>query len=250
MTDIKTLILDCETFPTQAFVWGLWDQNVSLNQIVQPGDILSWAAKWAGDRYIYFSGLNMASNADMMAGLWDMLDEADEVVGWNSNSFDLKLINAAFAVLGWGPPSPYKKVDLMRTVKQHMKFISNKLDFVSGQLGVGHKLEHQGFDLWAQCMQGDRNAWKVMREYNEQDVLLTERVYDRLRAWINTGVNRSAVDLGHVCPSCGSNHLHSRGTHRTTTMLYRKFQCQGCGAWSRTRVAEKQDRSEVLVAAR
>lgn len=247
---IRTLVVDIETFPTSAYVWGLFDQNVGLSQIVQPGDILSWSAKWAGDGSIYFSGLNMATHEEMMAGLWEMLNEADEVVGWNSNSFDLKLINAAFAVLGWGPPSPYKKVDLMRTVKQHMKFVSNKLDFVSGQLGVGHKLEHQGFDLWVQCMQGDRNAWKIMREYNEQDVLLTERVYERLRGWITTGVNRSAVELGHVCPSCGGNHLQSRGTARTTTMTYKRYHCQSCGSWSRTRIAEKQDRSEVLVTAR
>lgn len=247
---MKTLILDVETYPTEAYVWGLFDQNVGLNQIIEPGALLSWSAKWAGEDYIYFSGLNTATHAEMLAGLWDMLDEADEVVGWNSNSFDLKLINAAFAVLGWGPPSPYKKIDLMRVVKQNMKFVSNKLDFVSGQFGVGHKLEHQGFELWVQCMQGNKAAWRTMREYNEQDVLLTERMYDRLRPWITTGVNRSAIALAHVCPTCGSDHLQSRGTQMTTTIQYNRWHCQSCGAWSRTRIGEKQDRSQVLVPAR
>ena len=250
MADVKTLVLDLETFPTQAYVWGLFDQNVGLNQIIEPGDVMSWSAKWVDDRNLYFSGLNMAVKEEMLAGIWEMLDEADEVVGWNSNSFDLKLLNAGFATLGWGPPSPYKKIDLMRIVKQNMKFVSNKLDFVSGQFDVGHKLEHQGFDLWVKCMQGDKKAWKIMREYNEQDVLLTERMYHKLRPWITTGVNRSNLEGKFVCSTCGSSHLHSRGYHRTTTMVYRKYQCQSCGAWPRERLAEKREEKTQLVLAR
>lgn len=250
MSDVKTLILDIETYPTEAFVWGLWDQRVALNQIIEPGDTMSWAGKWYGDVNIHFSGLNMAVKEEMLAGIWEMLDEADEVVGWNSNSFDLKLLNAGFATLGWGPPSPYKKIDLMRVVKQNMKFVSNKLDFVSGQFDVGHKLEHQGFDLWVRCMRGEKKAWKIMREYNEQDVLLTERMYDKLRPWITTGVNRSNLEGKFVCPTCGSDHLHSRGFHRTTTMVYRKYQCQSCGAWPRERLAEKREETTQLVLAR
>lgn len=250
MSDVKSLILDLETFPTQAYVWGLFDQNVGLNQIIQPGDIMSWSAKWAGEDSIYFSGLNMATTEEMMAGLWELLDECDEAVGWNSNSFDLKLVNASFAVAGWGPPSPYKKIDLMRTVKQHMRFVSNKLDFVSQQFGVGQKVEHEGFQLWVDCMRGDKAAWKKMREYNEGDVLLTEKMYDRLRPWITTGANRSALSNSHVCPNCGGYHLQRRGTSLTTSMTYQRWQCLDCGTWSRSRIAEKRERKSQLVLAR
>src|SRR5690606_22777011 len=156
-------------------------------------------------------------------------------------------INAVFAELGWGPPSPYKKVDLMRTVKGQMKFLSNKLDYVSGRLGVGHKLEHKGFELWVECMAGNKAAWRTMREYNEQDVLLTERVYDRLRGWITNGVNRSTHTGSFVCPICGGNHLQKRGTAMTTTMTYQRYQCMSCGAWPRERIAIKKDRSQQLV---
>lgn len=250
MSNVRTLILDIETFPTMAYVWGLFDQNVGLNQIIQPGDVMSWSAKWAGDNNIYFSGLNMATPEEMLAGMWEMLDEADEAVGWNSNSFDVKLLNAGFAVQGWGPPSPYKKIDLMRTVKQNMKFVSNKLDFVSQQFGVGQKVEHEGFQLWIDCMQGKASAWKKMREYNEGDVLLTERMYDRLRPWITTGVNRSALANDHVCPSCGGHHLQRRGTARTTTQEYQRWQCLSCGAWSRSNKAEPREKKSQLVLAR
>lgn len=240
--EVKTLILDVETHPTSGYVWQLFDANLSLNQIIEPGGIMSWAAKWYGDDEVWYSSINMTTKRNMLKEIWKMLDEADEVVGWNSNSFDLKLLNAAFAVAGMGPPSPYKKVDLMRTVKSQMKFISNKLDFVSGQFGVGHKLEHEGFDLWVKCMNKDQEAWARFEDYNVQDVLLTERMYDKLRGWITSGINRSTVAQGFVCHNCGSSHLQSRGTAITTTMTYRRYQCQDCGAWPRERLSIKTEK--------
>lgn len=249
MTDVRTLILDIETSPTTAYVWQMFDNNLGLHQLIEPGGIMCWSAKWAGDEYIYYSGLNMASREEMALGIWEMLDEADEVVGWNSNSFDLKLINAMFLELGMGPPSPYKKVDLMRTVKSQMKFLSNKLDYISGRLDVGHKTEHNGFTTWVECLEGKRAAWALMREYNENDVLLTESMYEKLRGWITSGVNRSTISGDFVCHNCGSSHLQKRGTAITTTMLYQRYQCMDCGAWPRSRIAEKADRSQQLVRA-
>lgn len=156
----------------------------------------------------------------------------------NCNSFDIKLLNAAFAVYGFGPPSPYKKVDLMRIVKSQMKFLSNKLDFVSGQFGIGHKMEHEGFGLWVKCMEGDQKAWDTMHEYNVMDVVLTEKMYDKLRGWITVGVNRSNLTEKHVCPSCGSDHVQKRGTTVSMVRTYIRWHCQSCGSWSRSAVAE------------
>ena len=247
-SEIKTLILDIETFPTAAYVWQLFDTNVNLNAIIKPGGIMSWAAKWHEDDDVWYSSINMTSHKNMLKEVWKLLDEADEVVGWNSNSFDLKHLNAAFAVAGLGPPSPYKKVDLMRTVKSQMKFVSNKLDFISGEFGVGHKLEHEGFDLWVKCMNKDQDAWARFEDYNVQDVLLTERMYEKLRGWITTGVNRSTFHGDLRCHECGSKHLQSRGTAITSTQTYRRYQCQDCGSWPRERLAIKPaDRPTTLV---
>jgi hypothetical protein len=244
---IKTLILDLETFPTEAYVWGLWQQNIGLTQIKAPGYIASWASKWVDVDELEYSSVEFASRKDMLREVWKLLDEADEVVGWNSNSFDLKLLNAEFALFGMGPPSPYKKIDLMRTVKNQMRFISNKMAFISEQFGAGSKVEHQGFPLWTACMNGNKKAWKLFREYNEQDVLLTESMYHELRPWITTGVNRSAYNNEHCCPTCGSHKLQRRGTSLTTTLAYQRWHCKDCGAWSRSKLANKADRSKQLV---
>lgn len=248
MHEVKTLILDIELQPAQAWVWQLWDVTVGLNQLEAPSSIICWAAKWSGSDEIYFSSEKMHTKEGMVHAMWELLDEADEVVGFNSNRFDIKHLNAEFMKHELPPPSPYKKIDLLQVVKGNAKFMSNKLAYVSETLGIGSKIETGGFELWLDYMQGKKEAMRLMREYNEEDVLLTERLYDRLRPWITTGVNRSAVVNGHVCPTCGGSHLHSRGTTRTLQLTYRKYQCQSCGGWSRAVVAdEKSDRKNRLV---
>ena len=45
-TGAKILILDIETAPIRAKVWGIWNQNISIDQIESDWFILTWAAKW------------------------------------------------------------------------------------------------------------------------------------------------------------------------------------------------------------
>lgn len=251
MSNVKTLILDIETIPLEGYFWQLWDVNININHIKGHGGVLSYAAKWLNSDEIYFSSTYHHGRENMIQGMWELLDEADEVVGWNSNRFDIPHLNTEFIKAGLGPPSPYKKVDLLRTAKGVFKFPSNKLDYVSQILGLGQKVEHEGFPLWVKCMNGNKKAWADMREYNEHDVILTEEHYNKFLPWITTGVNRSAVAGGHVCPNCGSNHLHSRGNTTTLLLTYKRYQCQECGTWSRAKVAEKTgSRANQLVLAR
>lgn len=245
---VKTLVLDIETAPAEAYIWGLYDVTVGISQVKSSTSILCWSAKWAGDKDILFSSIHHFGKNKMIHGIYDLLNEADEVVGWNSKKFDTAHLNTEFILAGLPPPSPYKQVDLLAVVRSKMKFLSNKLDFVSRAMGIGNKVEHEGFPLWIACMAGDKAAWSRMREYNEQDVLLTEQLYDKLKPWITSGVNRSAVKHSLVCPNCGSSNLHSKGLTRTLQLQYRRFQCQDCGTWTRTVVAEhKTDRTTRLV---
>lgn len=244
---IKTLILDIETKPATAYVWGLWDQNIGLHQIVENDGILCWGAAWVGTDYTLFSSVNMTSERNMLKEIWNLLDEADEVVGWNSDRFDIKWLNGQFALQGWGPPSPYKKVDLCKAAKKNFRMLSNKLDHYLTRFGLENKVKHDGFELWVGCMNGDAESWRLMEEYNIGDVLRTEEMYHKLRPWLSGTINRSSVLAAHVCPECGGVHLQSRGYARTTTLTYRRWQCNDCGKWSRSRMPEKSDNSSTLI---
>lgn len=230
---MKTLLLDIETAPNLAYVWGLWKQNIAINQIENAGYVLCWAAKWLGERDITFHSVQRKSAASMLAPIHRMLDEAQAVIHYNGSSFDIPTLNKEFLVHGFQPPSPVKEIDLMLAVKDRFRFPSNKLDYVAQALGLGSKVRHEGHELWTKCMKGDAAAWRRMEEYNRHDVILLEKLYERVRSWIRRHPNVAAFAEAQVCPTCGSDKVQRRGTQVAQVMKYVRYHCQDCGAWFR-----------------
>ena len=235
---MRILLLDIETSPNLAYVWGLWQQNVSIGQIVESTQILSWSAKWYGEPLVYFDSVQHHSTKRMLKGIHKLLDEADAVIHYNGTRFDIPHLNREFLLSGYSPPSPYRQIDLLQTAKQRFKFPSNKLEYVANALGVGNKLKHSGFDLWLGCMRGDVASWKEMEEYNIQDVVLLENVYNKLQPWVKSHANHSLYNdkESKVCPKCGGVHLQKRGFAFTLASQYQRYQCKTCGAWSKDNV--------------
>ena len=113
MTGPKVLLLDIETAPNRVYTWGLFKQNVSINQIEEPGYTLCWAAKWLGKPRVMWEGIS--HHDDFILGIWKLLDEADIVVHYNGSKFDIPVLNKEFILADRTPPSPYIKVDLYKT---------------------------------------------------------------------------------------------------------------------------------------
>jgi len=238
---INILTIDIETRPNLAYVWGLWDQNIGLNQIEETGTVISWAAKWYGDRKVHFASDHHDGHAEMVRRAWELLDQADAVVGYNSKSFDMKHLNREFVLAGYPPPSPYVDIDLLTVVKQRFRFTSNKLQHIATELGLGSKVQHDGFDLWLACMKDDAKAWKIMKKYNMQDVVLTEKVYERLLPWIKVHPHRGLYGGDpDACPRCGHDEVVKRGFAHTRTSSYQIVHCKKCGGYSRTNKAENR----------
>lgn len=177
------LLLDIETKPIKAYVWGLWDQNVYIDQIIEPTEMLCFGARWLGQKRVTFKSVHHDGKKAMLEELHRMMDKADVLVGWNSASFDHKHINREFIENGMMPPSQVKDLDLMSVTKANFAFPSNKLDYVAQRLGVGAKVKHSGFQLWLDCMAGDEKAWKEMKKYQLQDVNLLVDLYYELLPW-------------------------------------------------------------------
>jgi hypothetical protein len=237
---MKTLILDIETSPNLAHVWGLFNQNVALNQLQEATRVLCFAAKWADSRKVLFHSEYADGHMGMLESAWDLLNQADAVVGWNSQSFDAKHLNAEFFTEHMNEPSPYKHIDLMRTVKSKFRFPSNKLDYVGGVADVGHKVKHEGHGLWVSCLNGDPKAWKRMEKYNRGDVVLTDSLYWRLLPWISNHPNIGLYNPKDEdqCPNCGSGSLRKQGFYTAETGRYQRYQCTLCGRWSRSTTRE------------
>lgn len=232
----NVLIIDIETSPNVADVWGLFDQTVSLSQLRESTRVIAFAAKWLDAPEVMFYSDFHDGHRDMILAAHALLGIADIVVHYNGTSFDIPHLNREFVEAGYDPPSPFKQVDLLRVVKKNFRFASNKLQHVSVQLGLEGKQEHEGHTLWVRCMAGEPEAWEEMRVYNVQDVRLTEKVYLRLLPWISNHPHMGLyVDESRpVCNRCGGTRLQKRGTAYTTLGAYQRYQCQGCGGWSRS----------------
>ena len=231
---MKILLLDIESSPNTAHVWGLWQQNVSINQLMESSYVLCYAAKWLGDKEVVFDSVHQSKPKTMLKGIHGLLNDADAVVHYNGTKFDIPTLNKEFLLHSFNPPSPYKQIDLLRVVRSNFRFPSNKLDYVAQRLNLGKKHEHEGHELWVKCMNGDKDAWKRMEQYNIQDVVLLESLYNALRPWIKSHPNHNLFADDHVCPNCASTRLQKRGTAISSTGTYQRYQCSSCGTWSQS----------------
>jgi hypothetical protein len=231
----KILVIDIETSPNIAYVWGLWDQTVSLSQLIESTQVIAFAAKWVGDDEVFFYSDHHDGHKDMILAAHALLGQADIVVHYNGRSFDIKHLNREFFVAGYDPPAPFQQIDLLHVVKKNFRFVSNKLQHVTTEIGLAGKAEHQGFPLWVKCLMGDDDAWAEMQDYNIQDVILTEEFYLKARPWISNHPNMGLfVDEARpICDKCQSPKMQKRGTSKTQTRSYQRYQCQDCGGWSK-----------------
>lgn len=251
----RILIMDIETSPIEAFVWGIWQQNVAaMTQIMEDWHLLTWSAKWLGQDEIFHDSLHLHKDAynddrtndgPMLQRLWDLLDEADMIVAHNGDRFDIPKINARFLLNGMNPPSPYKRIDTLKIMKYSFRMTSNKLDYIVQLLGIGAKVSTGGMQLWIDCRNGDMDAFDRMLKYNDGDILILEELYVKLIPWMRSHPNVGVYinDDTPMCTGCGSGkmnpardkHGHKK-TWPTNLAEYDLYLCDNCGRYARGRV--------------
>lgn len=251
----KILLLDIETAPMNVYVWKMWKQNVYDSQVERDWFCICWSAKWLFEEEIYSDRLTTdeaiaCDDKRIMESVWDLIDEADIVIGHNVEDFDLSKLNMRFLYHGMKPPHPYQTIDTLKILRKYFGFSSNKLDYVSKALGFDGKIDDGGFDTWVGCMKGDEDSLVKMEKYNQGDVLILEEVYVKIRPWIKSHPNVGLYfdTLTTVCPNCGSDHLHWGGSYYTQVGKYNTFRCE-CGAVGRSRVSalDKEKRTSLVV---
>lgn len=238
---MKLLTLDLETAPNLGHVWKLFKQTISISQLMESGYVLCWAAKWYDDSRMFFASVQHQKAKAMLKPLWTLLDEADAICTFNGKHFDVPTANKEFLLNDFAPPSSYQHIDLYQVFSKRFLFPSNKLDYAVKVLGIGAKIKHEGHELWVRCMNRDPEAWAKMQEYNEEDVRLTEALYERLMPWIPGHPNIGLYEDDEIprCTNCGSTNLRNKGYYYTNVSKFRRFKCKMCGAYMRSRFREK-----------
>lgn len=226
-------MIDIETKPALAYTFGIRDQHISHKQLVpgQFGGVICVGVCWLGEKRVTVYSDWRDGHREMLEKVHALLSEADAVMGFNHVSFDLPRLQGEFLMAGMAPPPPPTNIDLYKTTRR-MGFISNKLDFVAPLLGIGGKVKHEGLEMWIAVMNNDPKAQAKMARYCAQDVRLLGDLYAKVKPYIvlHPHMARTKHDQ---CGACQSGRLQARGFQRTKASIYQRYQCQGCGAWSK-----------------
>jgi DNA polymerase elongation subunit (family B) len=240
MSQPKVLIVDIETWPLAVRTWGTRDQNIALNQIEKDWSILAWAAKWRGEKKVYYydtgNQKDLRNDKKILKPLWKLMDEADIIVGQNSDRFDLPRILSRFMfhkIMKRRLPSDFQKQDTMKMAKK-FHLTSYKLEYMAKYFGLKNqkmvKRQFVGQELWNGCEDRNPKAWAEMRKYNPQDILTTEELFEVLLPH-DKKVNYSVFDPNNERCSCGSFILAKWGVRPKNGGVYQRYICKTCGKY-------------------
>jgi transposase-like protein len=80
-------------------------------------------------------------------------------------------------------------------------------------------------------MDGNLRSWATMKKYNIQDVVLLERVFEKMRGHATAFPDANMWTNANCCPVCQSSAIQHRGYNVSKGGRKQRFQCQDCGNW-------------------
>lgn len=242
---LRVLFWDLETAPMMAYIFQLKTEYVSPDKLLHETFMLSWSAKWEGEKKVHSAVLTgdearAQDDRRIVESIADLVREADVVVAHHGDRFDVPVLNNRVLMQGLPPLGNVKTMDTRAMAAKSFRMASNKLDHLAYQMFGERKLKTD-FDLWRDCYFGEERALKKMVKYNRKDVVLLERVYHAMEPYVQ-GLPRlhTAVEPGErTCPFCGEEALRKKGTYHTNASSFQKYMCTECGRNSRSRKADK-----------
>lgn len=229
----KRLFFDIETSPNIGFFWSAgYRINVPYQNIIKERSIICIGYKWEDeDKVNSFTWDANQDDKEMLISFMEIANEANELVGHNGDKFDLPWIRTRCLYHGISCFPSYSTIDTLKHARSQFRFNSNRLDYIAQYLKIGGKTE-TGFDLWKNIiLNNDMDALKKMVEYCKNDVVILEKIYNRLSNHIIHKTHFGALLLNnkYTCPECGSSALNFSKKRFTATGMERiQLRCNGC----------------------
>ena len=232
--ETSTLRVSYETYQLKQY-----SKYIDPKHIERDWHMLGAAWKWQGEdsaQVVSVSPSDPLNDEGVIRALYGVLQEADILVGHNSDAFDIKKFNTRAIAYDLPPLAQKTQIDTLKIARKYFKFTSNRLSFLADFLNVP-----QGKDEspdWSKCLAGCPDELRYMRKYNKQDVYVTEAIYDKLMAWHHThpAIYSPARDADNkivdgVCPYCASPNTKKEGFRMSNTgkFKHQRHRCNDCG---------------------
>lgn len=161
--------------------------------------------------------------------------EADVWLGHFACYYDVPFLNTRLLYhnLPVLPPN-FPLIDTWRISRNRLKLRNNRLKTIQEFLKLKDEKNAILPEQWLRALGGHAPSMRYIVEHCRRDVLVLEEAYLRLRPLVLDHPSRGLVDGRGGCGVCGAHKLQARGFHITRTRRTQRFQCQGCGAWSKS----------------
>lgn len=227
----KILIYDIETSLLESTVWWTGKQYISHNQLKSEGKIITICYKYLGENKVYSLTWDNENKCDkeLVKTFIEIYNDADMVIGQNSDNFDNRYLMARAMKYNYDVNTFVKSFDIMKQTKRLFRLPSYSIDYLCKYLGLSGKLEHSGRKMWEDIQYGSKkqskDALKLMVEYNQKDVLITEELYLKLRKYMGNVIHLGVLsgETKVSCPNCGSTNIELYKTTVSPTGLIRRI---------------------------
>jgi uncharacterized protein YprB with RNaseH-like and TPR domain len=226
---MKCLLLDIETF--------------GMNFNADRGFIMAISYRWKHEHPGVVHTITRKNPHLWSKGWWNdkpiiqqflpVFQEADMIVTWNGEQFDLKYLQTRMLKhrLGYLPPVPHE--DGLKTARNKLK-MGRSLENVGKFFDLHTAKEKMPLEtVWFPAAAGDPKALKQVIKRCETDVLLLEEAYELIGPLSKVHPNICIIDnLPNGCPFCGSRNLIRQGTRAALRHYRKRYRCKDCGHWS------------------
>lgn len=216
----KRLFFDIETSPNVVYAWRIgYNINLQPHDIITERRIISIHYSWENEDTVhYLTWDENQCDKKMLVEFIKVMNQADEIIGHNSDRFDEKWIRTRCIYHRIQAMPKYKSLDTLKKAKFGFNFNSNKLDYIAKFLGVGAKVEHSGFDMWKGVMNNDAEALKEMVTYGNGDVIVLKDVYYAMQSYIKQNSHAGVFNtrMKYSCPICGNEEVELYKNEVTT----------------------------------
>ena len=218
--------MDGLTGKAQAFTW-----ESHLNEL---GEFLSGILPKAVFQNIpskFNRFLKTYSDANLVKNLVPLINNADIIIGQNSDSFDIKTLQDRAKAHGLPPVTVQLSIDILKNSRKAFRRLSHSLDFRSKQYGLGGKHRMERAD-WTDIVEGKTTVEDKMLPYGLKDVADTVKVFLRELPYYNFSKTQVSSILRLInwekkndfCPYCAEKRQSKFNVFRKGKFLH----CNNC----------------------
>lgn len=180
----RKLFFDIEVSPDLVMSWGVGNKiSIGHDSIVQERAVICICWKWNGEDTVHSLRWNNGCDKEMLQKFAKIADSADELIAQNGDNFDVKWVRTRCLYHNIPISPKFNSYDTLKMARQGFRFNTNRLDYMGKFLGYGGKIKTD-YDMWKDILlRNDQKAMKLMVDYCKEDVLLLEKVYNRLQEY-------------------------------------------------------------------